>query len=75
LRKAGFLRERYEFHLAVNKSKPAARKQANRDMMEIYGSESGFSDQELQDVLTWSLYSNSHIYRAKPQRESQKTAK
>ncbi|MET0086051.1 MAG: hypothetical protein ABW082_06030 [Sedimenticola sp.] len=52
LRKAGFLRDRYEHHLGLNKSKRVARQDANRDLVENYGPESGFSVQELEDVLS-----------------------
>ncbi|OOZ36302.1 hypothetical protein [Solemya velesiana gill symbiont] len=52
LRKAGFLRERYEHHLGLNKPKEVARHDANQDLMENYGPDSEFTDQELEDVLS-----------------------
>lgn len=52
LRKATFLRDRYEFHLAQNKTKPVARQEANNDLVAQYGIDSGFTEQELQDVLS-----------------------
>ena len=52
LKKASFLRDRYEFHLGQNKPKPLAREEANNDLIAQYGEESGFTEQELQDVLS-----------------------
>ena len=52
LRKAAFLRDRYEFHLEQDKPKPLAREAANADLVAQYGEESGFTQQELEDVLS-----------------------
>ncbi|MEJ1296826.1 MAG: hypothetical protein RPU64_09075 [Candidatus Sedimenticola sp. (ex Thyasira tokunagai)] len=52
LQKAGFLRNRYEQYLELNKAKTVARREANRDLVESYGPEAGFTDQELEDVLS-----------------------
>ena len=52
LRRAKFLRDRYEHHLGLKKSKTAARQEANQDLVVSFGPESGFTAQELNDVLT-----------------------
>ncbi len=52
LRKAEFLLDRYEHHLGLSKTKRVARHHANQDMIENYGPDAGFTQQELEDVLS-----------------------
>lgn len=52
LRRAVFLRDRYEHHLRLSKPKDLARREANQDLIGNYGPETGFTDQELEDVLS-----------------------
>lgn len=47
-----FLRDRYEFHLEAGLAKQAARKSANRDLQQEYGTEQGYSDEALRDILS-----------------------
>ena len=47
-----FLRERYEAHLAAGHDKGQARLLANRDLMERYGEEVGFTRDELVAILS-----------------------
>ena len=51
-KKHTYLRDRYEVHLGEGQGKPNARKLANLDLVAKYGEESGFSEEDLQDILT-----------------------
>ncbi len=51
-KKHAYLRDRYEAHLAEGQDKTDARKLANADLVDKYGEDSGFTEQELQDILT-----------------------
>lgn len=51
-KKHAYLRDRYEAHLAEGQDKTDARKRANADLVDKYGEESGFTEQDLQDILT-----------------------
>lgn len=51
-KKHAYLRDRYEAHLAEGEGKSEARTRANADLVDKYGDDSGFTEQELQDILT-----------------------
>ncbi len=51
-KKHSYLRDRYEVHLAEGRKKADARRLANADLVAKYGEESGFNEQDLQDILT-----------------------
>jgi hypothetical protein len=46
-----YLRDRYEFHLK-SQSKAKARVSANQDLIRTYGEESGYSEEQLECILT-----------------------
>jgi KaiC/GvpD/RAD55 family RecA-like ATPase len=48
----GFLRDRYEFHLESGKEKVSARALANQDLREAFGDEAGYSEEELENILS-----------------------
>ncbi|MES9992801.1 MAG: hypothetical protein ABW098_12655 [Candidatus Thiodiazotropha sp.] len=48
----GFLRDRYEFHLENGQAKDAARAMANQDLRDSFGDEVGYSQQELETILS-----------------------
>lgn len=47
-----FLRDRYEFHMAEGKGKPESRLLANNDLEKKYGAAFGFSEDQLDGILT-----------------------
>ncbi|MES9970068.1 MAG: hypothetical protein ABW092_08545 [Candidatus Thiodiazotropha sp.] len=51
-KKHGFLRDRYEHHLELGKAKEAARALADQDLRDAFGDEAGYSQQELEDILS-----------------------
>ena len=51
-KKHTYLRDRYEAHLNDGRTKADARSLANADLVARYGEESGFTEQDLQDILT-----------------------
>jgi len=51
-KKYSYLRDRYEFYLDDDKDKTEARNLANLDLIERYGSEFGYSEQQLTDILS-----------------------
>ncbi|MET0071642.1 MAG: hypothetical protein ABW096_16520 [Candidatus Thiodiazotropha sp.] len=48
----GFLRDRYEYHLENGQAKEAARAMANQDLRDSFGGEAGYSEQELETILS-----------------------
>lgn len=48
----GFLRDRYEFHLESGEEKAAARALANQDLRGAFGDEAGYSEEELENILS-----------------------
>jgi predicted RNase H-like nuclease (RuvC/YqgF family) len=48
----GFLRDRYEYHLESGQANEIARVMANQDLMESFGEEVGYSEQELETILS-----------------------
>jgi predicted RNase H-like nuclease (RuvC/YqgF family) len=48
----GFLRDRYEFHLVNGEEKTAARALANQDLCGAFGDEAGYSEEELENILS-----------------------
>ncbi|MBT3061109.1 MAG: hypothetical protein AB2728_19720 [Candidatus Thiodiazotropha sp.] len=48
----GFLRDRYEYHLENGQAKETARAMANRDLRDSFGDEAGYSEQELETILS-----------------------
>lgn len=51
-KKHGYLRDRYEYHLENGQEKGAARAMANRDLIDSFGNEAGYSEQELEVILS-----------------------
>ena len=51
-KKHSYLRDRYEAYLNDGRKKADARGLANADLVAKYGEESGFTEQDLQDILT-----------------------
>ncbi len=51
-KKHTYLRDRYEAHLSKGRKKSDARRRANADLVAKYGEEAGFTEQDLQDILT-----------------------
>jgi hypothetical protein len=51
-KKHGFLRDRYEFHLEDGQDKETARAMANQDLRDSFGDEAGYSEQELEIILS-----------------------
>ena len=47
-----YLRDRYEFHLAEGKGRPESRRLANRDLEGEYGASFGFTEEQLDAILT-----------------------
>lgn len=47
-----YLRDRYELHLGAGTPKEDARQLANEDLKKKYGTDSGFSEDELSAILT-----------------------
>lgn len=47
-----YLRDRYEYHLAAGQDKSSARLLANRDLRAEFGQEAGYTEQELQHILS-----------------------
>jgi hypothetical protein len=47
-----YLRDRYEFHLGSGQEKSQARSLADRDLRDKYGENAGYSEQELEDILS-----------------------
>jgi hypothetical protein len=47
-----YLRDRYEFYLAEGKNKADARVMANKDLVQSYGKEFGYTRQQLTDILS-----------------------
>ncbi|MBT2990250.1 MAG: hypothetical protein B6D72_00075 [gamma proteobacterium symbiont of Ctena orbiculata] len=48
----GFLRDRYEYHLENGQEKETARVMANQDLRDSFGDEAGYSEQELENILS-----------------------
>jgi hypothetical protein len=48
----GYLRDRYEFHLGSCRDKSKARVLADQDLREKYGEEAGYTEQELEQILS-----------------------
>ncbi|MEW8506426.1 MAG: hypothetical protein AB2598_06955 [Candidatus Thiodiazotropha sp.] len=48
----GFLRDRYEYHLENGQEKESARAMANQDLRDSFGDEAGYSEQELETILS-----------------------
>lgn len=48
----GYLRDRYEFHLAKGKDITDARNLAGQDLREEFGDDAGYSEQELAHILS-----------------------
>ena len=51
-KKHTYLRDRYEVHLFDGRKKADARNLANADLVAKYGEESGFTEQDLEDILS-----------------------
>jgi hypothetical protein len=51
-KKHGYLRDRYEYHLENGEQKEKARTMANRDLIDSFGDEAGYSGQELEVILS-----------------------
>ena len=51
-KKHTYLRDRYEAYLEEGRVKHNARRLANADLVAKYGEDSGFSEQDLEDILT-----------------------
>ena len=51
-RRHGFLRDRYEYHLGHSDDKTAARRLAGQDLKEKFGEEAGYSEHELEQILS-----------------------
>ena len=47
-----FLGERYDAHLLDGHDKDTARGMANRDLVERYGKDVGFTEDQLRDILS-----------------------
>lgn len=47
-----YLRDRYEYHLAAGQDKTGARLLANQDLKTEFGQEAGYTEQELQHILS-----------------------
>jgi len=47
-----YLRDRYEYHLGAGQDKSGARLQANQDLRTEFGQEAGYTEQELQHILS-----------------------
>jgi len=48
----GYLRDRYEFHLTGTRDKTLARSLADQDLRERYGEDAGYTEQELEQILS-----------------------
>ena len=48
----GYLRDRYEFHLGNGQDKTNARIFADKDLREAFGDDAGYSEQELEQILS-----------------------
>jgi predicted RNase H-like nuclease (RuvC/YqgF family) len=48
----GFLRDRYECHLENGHDKATARALADQDLRESFGDEAGYSEQDLENILS-----------------------
>lgn len=48
----GYLRDRYEFHLGSGQDKTTARNLADMDLREEFGEDAGYSEQELEQILS-----------------------
>jgi hypothetical protein len=51
-KKHGFLRDRYEYHLENGEDKVAARGLADQDLRDAFGDEAGYSEQDLENILS-----------------------
>jgi hypothetical protein len=51
-KKHGFLRDRYEYYLEDGQDKETARLMANQDLSDSFGEEAGYSEQELEVILS-----------------------
>jgi hypothetical protein len=47
-----YLRDRYEFHLGAGATKKLARRLANEDLEREYGTDRGFTEEELNAILS-----------------------
>lgn len=47
-----YLRDRYELHLAKGQDKGSARSLADKDLREKYGEEAGYTEQQLEQILS-----------------------
>jgi len=48
----GYLRDRYEFHLSTGQSIADARTFAGQDLRMVFGDDAGYSEQELEHILS-----------------------
>lgn len=51
-RRHGYLRDRYEFHLGEGQDKSNARVLADKDLRDRYGEDAGYTELELEQILT-----------------------
>lgn len=51
-RRHGYLRDRYEFHLNTCQDKGSARLLADKDLRDKYGEDAGYTEQELEQILS-----------------------
>ncbi|MEN8177798.1 MAG: hypothetical protein ABFS39_04180 [Pseudomonadota bacterium] len=51
-RRHGYLRDRYEFHLGEGQGKSNARVLADKDLRDRYGEDAGYTELELEQILT-----------------------
>lgn len=51
-RRHGYLRDRYEFHLGDGQDKTTARILADKDLREKFGEDAGYTEQELEQILS-----------------------
>ncbi|MES9833192.1 MAG: hypothetical protein ABW139_13230 [Candidatus Thiodiazotropha sp. DIVDIV] len=51
-RRHGYLRDRYEYHLEHNEDKGIARQLAGQDLKEKFGEEAGYSELQLEQILS-----------------------